>query len=352
MKFPEFLQDGGTIGFAAPSFGCNTEPYRTAFDHSLEYWHGQGYRTVLGPNVYAGEGIGISNTPEKCGAELTEAYTSEESDVLISCGGGELMCETMDHVDFDAIRAAKPKWFMGYSDNTNMGFLLTTLCDTASIYGPCAASFGMEPWHASIEDAYALLRGEKLTETGYSHYEVEPFKSEDNPLAPYHVTEPRNIAAWSPETGLSGNAAQDGAVTLQMTGRLVGGCLDCLVNLCGTKFDEVQAFNERYADDGIIWFLEACDLNVYSIRRALWHLDRAGWFKHVKGFMIGRPLNGEEMFGLDKYRAVVDMLGKYQVPILMDLDIGHVSPMMPIISGAMADVTCTGQEFSLQMRCE
>ena len=48
---------------------------------------------------------------------------------------------------------------------------------------------------------------------------------------------------------------------------LVGGCMDCLVNLTGTSFDKVKEFNERYAADGIIWFLESCDLNVFAIRR-------------------------------------------------------------------------------------
>ena len=71
-------------------------------------------------------------------------------DAIISCGGGELMCEILRYVDFERIAQAKPKWFMGYSDNTNLTFLLTTLCDTAAIYGPCAASFGMKPWHAAI----------------------------------------------------------------------------------------------------------------------------------------------------------------------------------------------------------
>ena len=36
MKYPKFLPEKGTIGFVAPSFGCNTEPYKTAFDSSLE----------------------------------------------------------------------------------------------------------------------------------------------------------------------------------------------------------------------------------------------------------------------------------------------------------------------------
>ena len=67
------------------------------------------------------------------------------------------MCEILDYVDWDKIKAAEPKWYMGFSDNTNFTFLLPTLCDTAAIYGPCATNFGMEPWDKSLEDAYALL---------------------------------------------------------------------------------------------------------------------------------------------------------------------------------------------------
>ena len=70
------------------------------------------------------------------------------------------MCETMSHVDFERLKAAEPKWYLGYSDNTNMTYLLATICDTASVYGPCAAAFGMEPWHLSLTDAFGLLKGE------------------------------------------------------------------------------------------------------------------------------------------------------------------------------------------------
>ena len=72
--------------------------------------------------------------------------------------------------------------------------------------------------------------------------------------------------------------------------------MDCLVNLLGTQFDYVNQFNEKYKEDGIIWFLECCDLNVMGIRRAMWQMKNAGWFQHVKGFLIGRPCCiGEEM---------------------------------------------------------
>ena len=44
MKYPGFLKEGGTIGFVAPSFGCNIEPYRTAFSHAQDKFKESGYR--------------------------------------------------------------------------------------------------------------------------------------------------------------------------------------------------------------------------------------------------------------------------------------------------------------------
>ena len=71
------------------------------------------------------------------------------------------------------------------------------------------------------------------------------------------------------------------------------------MNLKGTEFDKTVEFVEKYKEDGIIWFLEACELNVFSIRRAVWQLDHAGWFKYTKGFLIGRPmLFDQPMMGL------------------------------------------------------
>ena len=79
----------------------------------------------MGDNCYKDLGIGISNTPKLCAKELNEMYSNGESDVLISCGGGELMCEVVPFMDFEKIKNSKPKWYMGYSDNTNFTFLST-----------------------------------------------------------------------------------------------------------------------------------------------------------------------------------------------------------------------------------
>ena len=361
MRYPAPLKNNGTIGFPAPSFGCNIEPYFSSFNNAQKILKEKGHGLLCGPNAYAGDGIGISSSPESCGREFTQMYISPECDAIISCGGGELMCEILDHVDLEAVRRADPKWFMGYSDNTNITFLLATLCDTASIYGPCAQTFGMEKWHPAVEDAYALLRGEKLVMEGYERYETESLKDEEHPLAAYNCTEPRKIIAFDGKNGSfysfqgkeKDTCASGEGRQLQFSGRLIGGCLDCLVNLCGTSYDQVKSFNERYREDGFVWFLEACDLNVYAIRRAVWELQHAGWFENVKGFLIGRPLAGaQEMFGLDHIHAVTDLLAQYQVPVLLDVDLGHVPPMMPVIVGSMAKVSYRPQTdaFRLEMK--
>ena len=327
MRYPDFLSKNGTIGFVAPSFGAATEPYLSAFRHAQEKFRAMGYSTDPGPNVYKGDGIGISTDPESCGDELTRWYCSEKNDALISVGGGELMCEILDYVDFEKIRNAQPKWYMGYSDNTNFTFLLPTLCDTAAVYGPCAGTFGMEPWHRSIRDAFSLLTGEKLEFSGYGRWEIESMKDQDHPLVPYNLTKQTFVKAFNWD---------DSA----LSGRFIGGCMDCLVNLTGTVYDRVPEFAERYKDDGIIWFLEACDLSVFSIRRAMWQMKHAGWFKNVKAFLIGRPLQyGQKLLGLDQYRAVLDVVSDLNVPVLMDIDLGHLPPMLPIISGGFGTVS-------------
>lgn len=344
MRYPEFLKDRGTIGFVAPSMGCTTEPYRSAFDNAIKRFHSMGYKTIEGPNCRCDSGIGISNTPKKCAEELNESYVSADSDVLISCGGGELMCEVVPYIDFERVKQSKPKWYMGYSDNTNFTFLEATIADTAGIYGPCAGSFGMEVWHESLTDAFNLLCGRKLSFTNYPMWEKESIKDENAPFVGYNLTEKSCISSIPA-------VAKESRIT--MRGRLLGGCMDCLINLLGTSFDHVREFNERYSDDGIIWFLEACDLNVMGMRRAMWQMKNAGWFSNVKGFLIGRPAHfGEEMFGIDHRQALSSLLRDFNVPIIMDLDIGHMSPMMPVVCGSMADVSFDGSNFTISYDIE
>lgn len=350
MRYPKFLEKNSTIGFVAPSLGCNTEPYKSAFDNAQKKLANLGHGLDVGSNCYVYKGVALSNTPEKCAEELTDYYCSEKNEAVISVGGGEIMCTILDHVDFGKIKSANPKWYMGYSDNTNFTFLLPTLCDVASIYGPNAGTFGMEPWHQSVQHAYDLLVGFNTTSRSYEYWETESLKSSEKPLEPYNVTEPSVKKYWLADGEEKVIDGPDFQGEIFMEGRLLGGCMDCLNELVGTNFDKVAEFCEKYKEDGIIWFLEACELNPLGIKRTLWHMDHAGWFKNTKGFLIGRPMMfGEAPFGLNQYTAVTDILSKYNVPIIMDADIGHCAPMMPLVCGGYAKVQAKGNDIIVSM---
>lgn len=342
MRYPKFIKEGSTIAFVAPSFGCAIEPYKSAFQNALRKFDAMGYKTLLGPNCYKSDGIGISTDPAGCGDEFNKMYTGAfgKCDAIISCGGGELMCETLDHIDLEQIAASTPKWYVGFSDNTNFLFNQAVNCDIAGIYGPCAAAYGMEPWHRNLHDVFDLMSGRKLSVCSYGKWESEALKSEEEPLLPYNCTED-TVLKFCPE----------GAGELRFSGRLLGGCLDVLVTMCGTGYDRVREFNRRYERDGVVWFLESCDLNVFSMRRAMWQLDHCGWFENVKGFIIGRPMHfNEPMMGLDQYEAITAVAAKYNVPIIMDADIGHVPPMMPLIMGSFAEVHAADNMLRVDMK--
>lgn len=349
MRYPEFIKEGNKIGFVAPAFGCNREPYKSCFENAIKKFEQQGYATKLGPNCYKDDGIGISTNPKDCAKELTEYYMDDDTKALISCGGGELMCETISYVDFDKIAQAKPKWYMGYSDNTHFTFLVTTLCDTASIYGPNAPKFGMKPWHESLKDALLVLEGKKLAVNNYDKWEKESIKDEEHPLLPYNLTENTVLKGYVPKQ-TDNKAVMTASDCVSMKGRLIGGCMDCLVGITGTRFDRVSEFVEKYKEDGFIWFLESCDLNVYSMRRAMWQMYEAGWFKYCNGFMIGRPMHFDEpMFGLDQYSAILSTVEKIGVPVIFDLDIGHLAPSMPIICGSHAQISYEHGKINVNM---
>lgn len=322
MKTPEYLTKGSKIYLVAPSFGCAIEPYKTRLIESIRNLKEQGYEIIEGKNIYLNEGEVASNTPQKRGEEIMDAFSSD-ADLILSVGGGELMDEVLPYIDFEKIRNLPPKWFMGFSDNTNLTFTLTTLSGIKTVYGPNAPSFYERPIRLNSRDALRLLSG-KRTVKGYAKWEVKSLSDEEHPLRRMNLTEKKIIRPYGYKEPVQGT--------------MLGGCLDCLISLCGTKYDCVKEF-VRKQKNGVIWFLEACDLNPLSIRRALFQLREAGWFMNAKAFLIGRPYcNDLTLLGMDKYRAVLGALSPLNVPILMDVDLGHFAPSMPFITGAKAKV--------------
>ncbi|MBP5437776.1 MAG: LD-carboxypeptidase [Treponema sp.] len=350
MKIPKPLKSGSTIAITAPSFGCTTDPYLSRYREAVRLFEERGYKVVSGATVSKDDGVGISTSPKVAAAELMEFYLDPSVDAVISAGGGELMCETLSFIDFDRLKDAPAKWFMGYSDNTNFVFPLATLSGTAAIYGHCITGFG-KPWEQCEYDTLNILEGKGSTVHGYGKFELpdadERFGITD-PLSPYILTEKKTLRIFTPKNGsLVLSDIQDGEVRFE--GILLGGCLDVLNNIAGTRFDGVRDFIAGAGN--VVWALESCDQSPLEIRRSLWHLKECGWFDTASGFIIGRPLSAfsGEVFGVNKYNAVTDVLGELGVPVVMDADLGHVPPSMPLVIGSRACVSAQGDDICVKM---
>ena len=50
-----------------------------------------------------------------------------------------------------------------------------------------------------------------------------------------------------------------------------------------------------------------------------------------------------------QYMAVLGILSKYNVPVIMDVDIGHLPPMMPLVCGSKAKVKVEGNSIKIDM---
>ncbi len=351
MRYPKHIHSGQTIGFIAPSFGAAIEPYASALTSAEDTFEDMGYKYFEYPCARRNDGFGISSSPAECGEEIEVAFSDSVSSALISCGGGELMCETISYVDFQKLKQSDPKWFMGYSDNTNLVHLLVTLTDTAAIYGPCAPAFGMHDWHESITDAFDIIThdlhdDESIDVHSYNGWQAVSLKDENHPYEPYNIDSDLEMHGF-----VKDGAKHVPADKINFEGRILGGCADCLANLVGTKFDRTNEFVNN-TPEGVIWMIESCELSPMDLRRALWQMYMAGWFDNTNGFIFGRPERyGELSFGKTFEETVLDFFAEFdiEVPCIFDADFGHKPPMMPIIMGSVGEVAFKDNKLSITM---
>lgn len=121
-------------------------------------------------------------------------------------------------------------------------------------------------------------------------------------------------------------------------GRIIGGNIDIIMFLAGTKFDGTSKFINKYAKDGIIWYFDNCELSKEDLIRTLWKFDVLGYFKNTVAILFGRCGEEKSLLGYDMKTALQDsVIAKYNIPIVYDTDISHKGPCPTIINGAIAE---------------
>lgn len=337
MEYPKFLKQNDLIGVPAPSAGAWDELKVNKFKHAKKYFEDNGYNLVLSKNLYKCD-KGRSSDKKTRAKEINEMFKSKDIDLILCAGGGEFLVEILPYIDFNLIKN-NPKYICGFSDPTGLLFPITTKYDIATIYGSNFSSFGEEEFHRCHYDFLDIITGKRLNEESYDMYEGE-YQEKVTGLEGLNLTDK---VYWHTLDNKKVN----------ITGRIIGGCFDIIAELAGTKYDGTKDFNERYKEDGIIWYFDNCELSMEETIRTLWKLNELDYFKYTKLVIFGRF--GLEKSYFDYYVKTClqdSILNELNIPIIYDADISHKGPSLTIINGSMAHVECDDGKGKIEFRLE
>ena len=264
MITPPFLKAGDTVALVCTARKFFPEDAKPAID-LLESW---------GLNVKLGATIGLDNF--QLGGTDTErasdfqAQLDDENVKAIWCArGGYGTVRIIDSLDFTNFKQ-HPKWIMGFSDVT-------------------------------------VLHSQLNIERVATLHSIMPFTV---PNAPEEVKETLRKALFGERISYT-IPSKSYDVKGTASGELVGGNISILYSLLGSK----SAIDTK---DKIL-FIEDLDEYLYHIDRMMYNLKRNGYFKNVKGIIVGSMIDmhdNEIPFGQNEVQIITEIAKKISKIIL------------------------------------
>lgn len=248
--------------------------------------------------------------------------------------GGETAIDMLPWLDWDALGTMEPTWVVGYSDVATLITPLTMVAGMATVHGmnlmdtPYRIPDGLVSWL----DIAEMPSGSTFVQTPPGRYRRHA-----------HVD-----YAVEPEASTLDLDAEGGWVRLDdegdvhVRGRLIGGCIETIGPLAGGPLGDMSRFQAEHTAGATLVYVEAADSGAYAICRALHGMRLAGFFEGAQAVLVGRTRAPDEP-GMTQREAVLDALGSLGVPIVADVECGHVAPFMPLVNGAHAEVRLRGQ---------
>lgn len=329
------------IAIVSLSSGIVGEPFVTfEVGIGLRRLQAYGLNVRFMPNARRGMDY-LRAHPEARAADLLEAFRDPEIDMILCAIGGDdtyrLLPHLFDHGEL--AEAVRDKIFLGFSDTT-INHLMLHKAGLRSFYGQaflpdlCELDSEMLP--------YTRRYFEELIATGAIR--------EIRPSDIWYESR----TAYSPEqVGVPLTAHPDrGFELLQgapvFSGKILGGCIDSLFDCFnGERYVDMPELCRRYrlfpaAEDwrGRILLLESSEelMPPGKYRQALEYLKAAGVFDAVSGVLAGKPMN--ETYADEYRRLLVEVIGRPDLPVVFNLNVGHALPrcIVPFGVDSVVDV--------------
>ncbi|MFH8897148.1 LD-carboxypeptidase [Streptomyces coeruleorubidus] len=289
---PPRLAPGARVAIVAPSGPVPEERLQAGLD-VLRGWD---LDPVVAPHVLGRhrEFDYLAGTDAQRAADLQNAWCDPAVAAVLCARGGYGAQRMADLLDWEAMRAAGPKVFAGFSDITVLHQAFATRLGLATLYGPAAAGVDF------IKNARAQ-----------AHLRATLFEPESV----------RTVTALTP----GGTALVPG----RARGVTLGGCLSLLASDLGTPHALAGA-------RGGLLLIEDVGESPYRVDRYLTQLLRTGWLDGVAGIVLG---SWAACGPYEELRAVLaDRLGGLGVPVVEEFGFGHCEGALTIPLGVLAEL--------------
>ena len=296
---PRRLAAGARVAVVAPSGPVPEERLQAGLD-ILRGWD---LDPVVASHVLDRHGRFdyLAGTDADRAADIRSAWCDPSVDAVFCARGGYGAQRVADLLDWDALRAAGPKVFLGFSDITALHEAFANRLGLVTLHGPMTAGINF------VKNARAQ---EHLRAT---------------------LFEPESVRTV---TSAGGRALVPG----RATGVLFGGCLSLLAAELGTR-------HARSPAQGGLLCLEDVGEEPYRLDRCLTQLLRAGTFEGVAGILLG---SWERCGPYERVRELLlDRLGGLGVPIAEEFGFGHGEGALTIPFGVRAELDAAAGTLTL-----
>ncbi len=299
LRRPPRLAPGARVAVVAPSGPIPEERLAAG----LDVLRGWGLDPVAAPHVLDRHGeLGyLAGSDADRAADLQNAWCDPAVDAVICARGGYGAQRMADALDWEAMRAAGPKAFVGFSDITTLHEAFAVRLGLVTLHGPMAAG---------VDFVKSARAQEHLRATLFDPEAVRTIRSDGTALVP-------------------GRAR---GVTL-------GGCLSLVAGGIGTP-------HTRDSPRGGLLCLEDVGEETYRLDRYLTQLLRSGMLDGVAGLLLG---SWAECDPYEKVRTLlVDRLGGLGVPVAEQFGFGHCDDALTLPFGAAAELDADAGTLTLE----
>ncbi len=295
--FPDSLKKGDRIAVISPAGSVEEAQLETG----LNLIRAKGYEPVVGKHLYTkfSKGYSYAGTEAERISDMNWALNDADISAVWASRGGYGCQHLLGNLKLSEFKK-RPKWYIGYSDNTVIqSYLLKN--NFASIHGQTIKTSGFGVTPEGYDLTFDILKGK------FPKYSIQ-----NNPFNKSGTVE----------------------------GELVGGNLALIYALLATKYS--FDFKDK------ILFIEDIGEKFYALDRMIMSLELAGVFRKIKGLIVGgmtlmedekENMNYEESFDEFSYQLIAERISKYDFPVIFGFPNGHIYDNRPLIVGAKISMT-------------